>query len=296
VIARGRACALAGGIGGLLAAAAPSGCREEPTCLTCHDPESSGAIESVELAELSGVAASGRHADVLYAHNDSGDSARLFALAATGEHLAIYELTGADHQDWEDIAQAPCASGQCLYVGDIGDNALDRSSYAIYVVSEPDAIAPGIYPLAAERVLFRYPDGPHDAETLLVHPQTGAVTIVTKAERGPASIYELTALTTDEVLTATLVGELDPREGNASLTGGAVHPDATGVLLRTNARLFHWPMAPDQTVAEALAGPGCSLPSADENQGEAVTWLDNAIVTIGEGAKAPINISECGGS
>lgn len=280
----------------ILALAAATGCprEDEATCPACPDPESRGTVETPALDELSGIAASGRRDDVLWAHNDSGDAPRIFALSATGTHLASYALTDAVHEDWEDIAQAPCNAGQCLYIGDIGDNERQRSTYAIYIVVEPETIEAGNHELPVERVQFGYPDGSHDAETLLVHPRTGVVTIVTKAEDGPASIYELPALTSGDALVATFVGELDPPEGNARFTAGAVHPDATGVLLRTNARLFHWPLASDQTVADALAGAGCELPLASEDQGEAVAWQAGAIVTIGEGLHAPINVSDCG--
>jgi hypothetical protein len=282
----------------VLTAATAVGCprEDDAACPACSDPEIRGTVESPALDELSGIAASGRHDDVLWAHNDSGDTPRIFALSAAGAHLASYTLAGAAHEDWEDIAQAPCDAGQCLYVGDIGDNDRQRSSYAIYVVVEPEAIEPGNHELPVERVEFGYPDGSHDAETLLVHPRTGVVTIVTKAEDGPASVYELPSLASGDALVARFVGELDPPEGSARITAGAVHPDATGVLLRTNERLFHWALASDQTVADALAGPGCELPLASEDQGEAVTWQAGAIVTIGEGLNPPINVSDCGAS
>lgn len=279
------------------ALAAGPGCADDVVCPACDPPERRGMVENAELDELSGLAASLRHADVLYAHNDSGDSSRIFALSSAGAHLATYELEDARNDDWEDVARSPCAAGDCLWVADIGDNDLARTEYAIYIMNEPTAIEPGDHVVPSERVAFTYPDGPHDAEVLLVHPRTGAVTIVTKQEEGPAAIYELPPLVPDAMLEATLVGEFDPPEGRSKWSGGAVHPDATGILLRTNSRLFHWPMTPEQTVAEALAGVGCPLPLAAEVQGEAVAWLagGEGFVTIGEGPTPPINVAECGG-
>lgn len=280
---------------GSLALVAP-GCADD-VCPACGDPERRGTVENVELDELSGLAASIRHADVLYGHNDSSDSSRIFALSTTGTHLATYELENAGNDDWEDIAHSPCASGDCLWVADIGDNTGTRTEYAIYLMEEPATIEPGVHVVPSDRATFTYPDGSHDAEVLLVHPLTGAVTIVTKQEEGPASIYELPTLVPDATLEATKVGEVEPPKGSSKFSGGAVHPEATGVLLRTNTRLFYWPMRPEQTVAEALAGEGCKLPLADEAQGEAIAWLGagEGIMTIGEGVNPPINVSECGG-
>lgn len=276
---------------------ATAGCHDDVTCPACGDPERRGAVQSPELDELSGLAASVRHEGVLYGHNDSSDSSRIFALSPTGEHLATYELEGARNDDWEDIAHSPCAAGDCLWVADIGDNDGTRTEYAIYLMEEPATIAAGDHVVPAEHVTFTYPDGPHDAEVLLVHPLTGAVTLVTKQPDGPAAIYDLPTLVPDGILEATKVGQVKPPKGSSKFTGGAVHPDGTGVLLRTNSRLFYWPMDPARTVAEALAGEGCPLPLADEAQGEAVAFIDGgaAIMTIGEGINPAINVSECGG-
>ena len=87
------------------------------------------------LREASGLAASRRHAAVLYSHNDSGDGPHLYALNATdGSLLAVYRVTregdgpaanrtAVDARDWEDMAVGPCPvrrgvgeGGSCLYV------------------------------------------------------------------------------------------------------------------------------------------------------------------------------------
>jgi hypothetical protein len=280
----------------VLIGAHATGCAVD-TCPSCDPPEREGQVENPELIELSGIAASFRHEDVIYAHNDSGDTARFFALSSTGTHLAIFDLEdGADNDDWEDIARAPCASGECLYIADIGDNDLDRTSYTIYLIDEPTTIATGTLPY--NRMRFTYPEDHVNAEVLLVHPVTGEVTLVSKVEDGPASVYELGTLSADSDKKAEKVGEIDPPDGRAKFTGGSIHPDGTGILLRTNTRLFHYPMQPEQTAAEALAGEPCQLELAEETQGEAVTWLRGGagIMTIGElPVDAPINVARCGG-
>lgn len=273
------------------------GCAPD-TCPSCDAPEHVGQVENPEIFELSGIAASFRLDDVIYAHNDSGDTSRIFAMTSTGAHLATFEIDDAANDDWEDIARAPCAAGECLYIADIGDNDLAATSYSIYLVEEPATVDPGTHTLAAERVEFSYPDGASiDAEVLLVHPTTGEVTIVTKAQEGPASIYELGTLSASGALQAEKVGELEPPDGSSRFTGGSVHPDGTGVLLRTNTRLWHFPMDPEQTAAAALRAEPCQLELATETQGEAVTWLRGGvgIMTIGEAAQAPVNVANCGG-
>lgn len=278
---------------------APAGCDDPDAraCPACAAPSAAGALERPKLDETSGLAASAVHDDVFYAHNDAGDSSRFFAFSRAGADLGVFKLADAQNVDWEDMAQGPCdppTAASCLYLGDIGDNTRERLAYALYRLPEPAAVGPGERTVAAERIVFTYPDGPHDAEALLVHPRTGTVTIVTKTAE-PAAIFELTPpLTADRTHTAADRGELDP-PNRAKITGGAVHPAGTGVLLRTTHGLLFYPMRPEQSVAEALRGDPCELPAAAEPNGEAVTWLRSGagVLTIGEGEGAPLNLSTC---
>lgn len=284
-------------LGAALAATSGTTACNRGACPSCSKPRAEGTLESPELIELSGVAVSGVFEDVFYAHNDSGDSSRLFAFDRTGKHLGVLEIDNAANDDWEDIASGPCDDKRCLYIGDIGDNDSNRPFCTLYRVVEPSAIVPGGQTLASERFDFVYEDGPHDAEVLLVHPVTGAVTIVTKVDEGPSSVYELPLpLEAGTMLTAVKVGTVEPIDGSSKLTGGAVHPDGTGVLLRTRSDLFYYEMSADQTLIEALRGDPCPSLVAAEARGEAVTWLPGGagILTVSEGQHAPVNIATCG--
>jgi hypothetical protein len=63
-----------------------------------------GTVESSLINESSGIAASRENSDVLWTHNDAGDSARVFAMNTEGAHLGIYYLSVAGATDWEDMA------------------------------------------------------------------------------------------------------------------------------------------------------------------------------------------------
>lgn len=231
--------------------------------------------------------------DVFYAHNDRGDTSRLFAFTRSGRHLASFKVKKARNEDWEDLAAGPCAARSCLYIADTGDNDLERIESVIYRVVEPDLAAAAEPSLASERFPFRYTDGPHDVEAMLVHPSTGVVTLVTKEESGPAGVYELTLPSAGETGSAIKRGEVEPPEGDNEITGGAIHPEATGLLLRTKTHLFYYAMEPGQSAAEAISGSGCSIPVADERRGEAVTWLRSGggFLTVGEGVGVNVYVS-----
>src|SRR5689334_15559786 len=59
-----------------------------------------GARELAASNEASGLAASRKNAGVLWTHDDSGDSARVFAMTFAGAHLGIYDVAAADFVDW----------------------------------------------------------------------------------------------------------------------------------------------------------------------------------------------------
>lgn len=265
------------------------------TCPTCGMPAQVGALGSGALDEVSGVVASAAHRGVFYVHNDSGDTPRFFALDAAGALLATFTVSGATAIDWEDIARGPCPSGSCLYLADIGDNNEARASVTIYRVPEPASVADAT--VSAESFPFTYGDGAHNAETLLVDPASGVITVVTKVFVGASSIYELPMpLTPGTLATATKVGTVKPPDASVLFTGGDVHPAGSGVLLRTYTSVWYYPKAAGASVASALMGTPCELPVADESQGEAIGWLPAGAgyVTISEGVSAKVNRVDCG--
>src|SRR5438105_1945139 len=68
---------------------------------------SQGTISFSELTEASGVVASRNNSNVLWTHNDKGDSARIFAIDTQGRKLGVYTLLGATNVDYEDIGLGP---------------------------------------------------------------------------------------------------------------------------------------------------------------------------------------------
>ena len=93
-----------------------------------------GRLAAPEATEISGLVASPTQPGVLWAHNDSGDRARIFALRNDGSLIASLDVPGAEATDWEDIAVGP---GDDLLLGDIGDNQSVRKDIDIYRVPEP---------------------------------------------------------------------------------------------------------------------------------------------------------------
>lgn len=109
--------------------------------------------------------------------NDSGDTGRVFAVdPVTGDTVGTTTWSD-DPVDVE--ALAPAGPGE-VWVADIGDNDAVRPS--VYVARVP--VGRGdrtVVPRARHELV--YPDGPRDAESLLVDPQ-GRLLVVTKGLLG----------------------------------------------------------------------------------------------------------------
>lgn len=242
-------------------------------CTQWSTPRDAGVIPGV-LNELSGLVASRAQPGVLFAHNDSGDSARFFALSATtGALLETFTLTGATATDWEDLTIGPCAVGTCVYLGDIGDNNRVRTDYAVYRVPEPQ-VSSGSMPVAWERLAFQYPNGDkHNAEALFMHP-SGTLYVITKEATGKSSVYRFPALDPTTTVTLEFVAQLSvPASGDSQLTGADVNVCGTAVLLRMYNRLVELRLPADATNFEDLfAVTPVQVPAAAEDQGEAVAY------------------------
>jgi hypothetical protein len=99
-----------------------------------------------------------------------------------------------------------------------------------------------------ERINFRYPDGPRDAEAMFVDPLTKDIFIVTKRENN-SRLYRLPyPQNVNEVAVAELMGELPL----TFATGAAISPDGTEILVRTYTQIFYWKRNAGQTVADAM--------------------------------------------
>ncbi len=277
-------------------------------CVSAAEITPASAVASGDLVEVSGLASSRVNDGVIWAHNDSGDSARVFAMDAHGDALAVYTLTGSDAFDWEDMAAGPDASrgASALYLGDIGDNARARTEIVVYRVREP-IVKGGAAPLAGilsevDKLTLRYPDGAHDAETLMVDPVSGDLIIVTKDAGGSQVFRTVGTLDPNASATLELVGRVDfgalqrrtpfpddapalARAGGALATGGDISPSGDMIAIRTYSAVWLWTRAQGQSVGDALAAAPCEAASAAEQQGEAIAFDADGrgYVTVSEG-------------
>ena len=215
----------------------------QKTSVSYGKPQAVGEIKSDEITESSGIAASRCNKDVLWTHNDSGDDAFIFAINEKGEKLGTWKVSGAKNRDWEDIAAfRNKETGKCfLYIGDIGNNKRLRSELTIYRVAEPQISAADKSSSEknpkktenADAVKLEYPDMRHDAETLMIHPLTGDIYILSKRLSGAAGVYKLAAdYDLEKINTLEKIADFSvPAVPNGFLTGGDISPDGKRIII-----------------------------------------------------------------
>ncbi len=258
------------------------------------------------LREVSGVVASRNNPGVLWVHNDSGDAARVFALDTKGRHLATFTLAGHRFVDCEDIAlgPGPLRGVDYLYVGDIGDNHHTRRGLIVYRFAEPivrtseSGVSKAV--AAVDRIKLAYPDGPHDAESLLCDPLSGDLYIITKDDAGnrvyraAAAEVEQSALQQSQVA-LRYCGSMNWPMLASKLLGAVaadVSADGTQILVKSYNGIFWYHRKPGDDLAKSLVDGrrAHSLPCARERQGEAIGFdaNDQGYFTLSEGHKQPL--------
>jgi hypothetical protein len=244
------------------------------------------------LIEISGMAALPDGGYVV--ENDSNDQAtamRVTFLDSKCKPIRVVTYPQASPaRDPEDLA---VASDGTVWIADTGDNAAltsqgtKRETVALWKLS-PGSTTPVIHRLT-------YPDGPHDAEALLLG--TGDTpTIVTKEPSGTAQIYqpaEPLQPNTRQGVPLKNVGSWQPKrtdtpnflgpQGRVLVTGGAQPQDRKRVALRTYSDAYEWDV-PDGDVVKAITKSEPRVtPLPNEPQGEAIAYgLDGKFLTASD--------------
>ncbi|KRF16752.1 hypothetical protein ASG90_10930 [Nocardioides sp. Soil797] len=223
-------------------------------------------FQDPEILESSALVATG---GLMVTTNDSGDSARVFAVDPdNGETLGTINWGGSA----EDVeALAPAGDGE-VWVGDIGDNLGKRHDISVtrIPVGPSDADVPGsTYPLT-------FSDGPRDAEALLAHPRTGRLYVVSKGVLG-GQFYAA-----PQKLSPTQPNELTPLGPAPGLvTDGAFFPDGNHLIVRNYARAVVYRFPSLEVVGTF------DLPRQQQGEGLAVD-RDGQIFLSSEGVHAEV--------
>ncbi|MFT6820363.1 MAG: hypothetical protein ACJATT_004188 [Myxococcota bacterium] len=255
-----------------------------PDCPDYEQVTSVNVVGSV-LSEASGLVLGSN--DVLWSHNDSGDTPRLIALDVTGEALGVVRITNVDARDWEDIARMNHPElGSTLVIADLGDNDRRRDDTALVLLAEPAAPGSGrSLSVTAQSIGITYSDGPQNVEAITIDPLDQTLLVITKSDAG-STLYtaapgwwDVTALTLEPV--GTLLFGTPPLDGSTAATGADTFADGRAIVIRTysGAWYFRRPAGP---LLGAFDTEPCEIPGTTE-QGEAIAVVGDAYLTLPEG-------------
>jgi len=245
-------------------------------------PQARCVVTDDRLAELSGMLVDD---GAVWAMGDGGRAVTVHRL---DDDCAVAQTRTAeiDPFDAEDLALGP--EGE-YWVSDTGDNERSRETVAAIVL-----------PARGEARLhrFTYPDGPHDAEAMLVDAD-GVPFVITKEVGAPPGVYRPAAPPQGRgpfPLERVAQVSLPPSDteggpiggvGTRTVTGAAMSAEGDVVALRTYTDAWLFPVS-DGDIAAALAGSPTRIPLPGEPQGEAVAFeADGTLLSASEARVEP---------
>jgi hypothetical protein len=218
-----------------------------------------GQLENPALKECSGMDASTLRDDLLWAINDGGNGAYLYAMGLNGEDRGRVRVRGAKNRDWEAVDAFRWKGVSYLLIADVGDNKARYESLTMHVVQEPQLIGDRFGSDAAVntawRFDFQFPDGARDAEGVAVDVTGEVIVIISKRDPKPriytlplrpgdrgAPVIATHAGVIDHLPSPTLNDLLHPYGAFRSQpTAFDISPDGAHAVLLTymNAYVFH---------------------------------------------------------
>ena len=269
-----------------------------------HDAQQlniTGHLRIKEMDEISGIAVSGIRKDVYYIHNDSGDTSRFFAISPDGTIKNVIYFKGDPSQplgavDCEDIAVGigPDKNKSYVYLGDIGDNGAVRKYITIYRFEEKQNWAKDSLIKNAEvvPVHYKYPDGPKDAESLMIDPIEKLIYIVSKRSDSVTVYTTPLNFKANDTLVLSKKCKLyfNGFRPFKWITAGDISRDGQQILLKSYEKVYYWKRSNNEPVWKTMLKTPTELPYKPEKQGEAIGFtLDGkGYYTTSEGAFAPI--------
>lgn len=236
-----------------------------------------GQIEDNRLNEISGIDYSLLNGEVFWLHNDSGDSAQIFAIDGKARNLGRFKLKNIKNRDWEDITvgPGPVAGQSYIYIGEIGDNEAVYKYKYIYRIKEPkldlsktpyDTVITDI-----ETITFQYPDGPRDAETLMIDPLTKDLIVISKREES-VHVY---LLSFPQDVHTILIPERIATIPLTQITAGDISDSGLKIIVKNYENIYYWHRKINQSLHDVFSKKPEHLPYIAEPQGEAICWSND---------------------
>lgn len=249
-------------------------------------------VKNPAIDEMSGMVKSNQFPDTYWVHNDSGDSARIFAIHEDGSSITGPKgiaIDGAKNHDWEDLT----IDGNTLYIADLGNNNNARRDLAIYSVQEPDPKTTDRtsvlkrFPVAYREQAEFPPAGRKQFDCEAIFSLRGKLYLISKNRYNAllpdvsANLYRMDTMDTDKVNYPTKIDSMGNLDG--WVTAADVSPDGKTLAVLTNLPamsiwLFRTDAAGDQFFSK---GHRRQILLANAKQCESIAWKNSHTVIVG---------------
>lgn len=255
-------------------------------------------IEDPNLNEISGLVASHTHNGVYWGINDSANAAILFALDKNGKARTRINVRGGPYRDIEALGYGNCEfAPKCIYIADIGDNSRERRRIRILIIKEPELSA--IDAQILQTIYIDYPNGPRNAEALIIRPTDGAIFIIEKLggknRHNNPIIYKIPRPNPNIIearVKAVPVAEISNQAKNTiglgSITDASFLNSGNGLFIRDYSNLYYT-NEPIET-GKIINLEAIKIPYMPQSEAIAVSKDDSELVITSEGRHSNIII------
>jgi hypothetical protein len=254
-----------------------------------QNPEVVGRLEDAKIREASGLARSGRQANLLWVINDNGAKAIVHAIDNKGARLGEFDLKKSRNVDWEDLASFSLDEKPFLMIADIGDNDAKHEYRTLYFVAEPTPKKKAEARLD-RKIDYTYPDGPRDSEAAAVDIDQQRVLVLSKRDL-PPRLYTMPLYTNSDLpVVANLLGTVESLQNPsrqdveyASRTkdwywqpvGMDIAPGGGAAVILTYRHVYYYRRQPGQDWFEALNSKPARIGLGNFENAESVSFGDD---------------------
>jgi hypothetical protein len=180
-----------------------------------------------------------------------------------------------------------------VYMGDIGDNNAVRPYLTVYRMEErkawaTDSISHG----DAVPIHLKYPDGPKDAETLMIDPVEKLMYIISKRQDSVTVYSSPLNYKPNDTLVLTKRCKLffSGYKLFKWITAGDISKDGQQVLIKSYTKVYYWKREDNEPIWKTIQRKPDILHYIQEKQGEAICFTPDGkgYYTTSEGVYSPI--------
>jgi len=223
-----------------------------------------------DYEELSGLVCGRKNDQLVYMIEDKGNENEVYVFDQMGTFKTKLILEGEINIDWEDLAigSGPVAGETYIYIADMGDNDGNRSGVRVIRFVEPNLAnnASNTVSITEYDVInFQYPNGPRDAETLMIDPNSKDLIILTKRDE-LTRVYRLKFPYASGMNKAEFIGLLPFKK----LVAGDISADGQRIAVKNKNTIYYWETVENDVLKTLFHASPKTIAYTIEPQGESL--------------------------